>query len=118
MTERDLGRQRALREQLLLSVEIGEHRVQERARCATPDLDAPPLLRGQEIRQRIEDPRTVAALLVGVHVVGDAVLDDHAPRELGGAPRGARIVLEHAVESASASGSTHVGVLIPSNSSS
>ena len=35
---------------------------------------------------------------IGVHVVGDAVLDDHAPRELGGAARGSRIVLEYAVD--------------------
>ena len=98
MSERDLRRQRALRKQLLRTIQIREHRVQERRTLRDACLDVLPLLRRHEIRQRIEDPGAVAALRVRVHVIGDAVLDDHAPRELGGAARGARIVLEYAVD--------------------
>jgi len=98
MSERDLRGQRALCKQLLRPIQIREHRVQERRALRDACLDVLPLLRRQEIRQRIEDPGAVPALRVGVHVIRDAVLDDHAPRELGGAAGGARIVLENAVD--------------------
>ena len=41
---------------------------------------APLLLREYE-RQRVESPRAVRALRIGIDVIGNAVLDDQAPRE-------------------------------------
>jgi hypothetical protein len=98
MAERDLGREPALREQLLPAVQIAQHSVQQARALRDARLDPPPLRRAQDERQGIENPRAIPALRVGVYIVGDAVLDDHAPREFGGAPRSLRVVLEHAVD--------------------
>jgi len=47
-----------------------------------PALDHLPLGGGQQDGQRIEHPRAVAALGIRIHVIGNAVLDDQAAREL------------------------------------
>jgi hypothetical protein len=51
---------------------------------------------GNKIGQRIENPGTVAALPIGIHIVGDAVLNDHAAREFHGVPSCASVVFENA----------------------
>ena len=98
MTERYLRGECPLREPLLPTVQIGEHRVQQSSALRDSRLDPLPLRGAQQERQRIENPRTISSLGVGVHVVSDAVLDDHAARELGGAPRRPCIVLEDTVD--------------------
>src|ERR1700722_5280127 len=94
MTEWNFRRQGALRKQFLLAVEIGQHGVQEACALRNAGLNRLPFLCGDEIWKRIENPWTIAALAIGIHVVGDAVLDDHAPRKFAGAPRGSCIVFE------------------------
>ncbi len=88
MTERQLRRNDALREQLLRAVEIGEQRIEQLRPLRDARLDPPPLARRNEERQEIERPRTIAALRIGVDVVGDAVLDDEPARKLDAAARG------------------------------
>jgi hypothetical protein len=52
-------------------------------------------MRGNQIRQRIEDPWAVPALSIGIHVIGNAILDDHAPGKFRGTPGGSGVVFEN-----------------------
>ena len=95
MTERDLGGQCSSGQELLLSIKIGQHRVQQARALRNARFDRLPFLGGNEIRQWIENPRTVSTFQIGIHIVSDAVLDNHAPREFGGAPGGSCVVFEN-----------------------
>ena len=88
MAERQLGGHVPFGEQPLRTVQVRQQRIQQARALRDARLDGLPLGRRQHERQRIERPGTIGALRIGVHVVGDAVLDDEPARELERAAHG------------------------------
>jgi hypothetical protein len=69
-------RQRAVLEQLLRAIEVAEHGVEQARALGDRAGELLPLGRRQDQGQRIDLPRPVGALRIGIDVVGDAVLED------------------------------------------
>ena len=91
-------RQQPLGEQALFAIEVGEHRVHQCCALGDRGGDFGPLVGCDDQRQRVERPRAIGALGIGIDVVGDAVFLD-APVDEGQAlvhlfRRGAVKVLE------------------------
>ena len=90
---------------VLLPIEIDQHRIQKPRALGDSGLDrsaTPPRSRDSGKGSRIHGRSRPCG--IGVDVVGDAVLDDHPPRQFGGATRRLRIILGNARRSASANG--------------
>ena len=88
MAEGQLGGDVTFGQQPLRAIEVGQQRVQQARALRDARLDGLPLRGRQYERQRIQRPGPIGALRVGVDVVGDAVLDDQAARQLERAPHG------------------------------
>jgi len=71
-------RQQALGEQSLFAVEVGQHRVHQRGTLGDRRRNLGPFVGRDDQRQRVERPRTIGTLGVGINVVGDAVFLDAA----------------------------------------
>ena len=84
------GRDRAALHQRLRAVKIAEDAVEQLGALLDPRRDAVPFLGRQHERDRVDFPRPVHALRIGVDVVGDAVLADLA---LGERQRVAHVAL-------------------------
>src|SRR5262249_34501783 len=82
LSEHERGRQEAVGEQLLRSVQIGEDGVEETCALRDGGRDRPPLLRWKNQRKDVELPRTGRAFGIGVYVVADAVRGDGVVNEL------------------------------------
>ena len=90
MSERQFRRHQAFGDEPLWPVKIREQRLQSARALRHAAFNLAPLILRDDKRQRIERPRTVRSLRIGVDVVGDAVLDDQPPRQLERAPRDLR----------------------------
>ena len=88
MAERQFGRDMPFGQQPLPPIEVGQHRVEQPRTLRDARFDCLPLRGRQYERQRIQRPGPVGALRVGVDVVGDAVLDHQAARQLERAAHG------------------------------
>ena len=82
MAEDELGGHHPFFQEMLRAVEIGEEGVEDPQALADPRFDSPPIVRRDDQRDRIEDPRTLPPLGILVDVVGDAVVADQPPRLL------------------------------------
>ena len=88
VTEGQLRRDQTFGEQALRTVEVAEQGIEQSRALHDTLLNPAPLVLGDDQRQRIQCPRPIGALRIGVDVVGNAVLDDQAARELERAARG------------------------------
>ena len=78
VAEHHRRRDRAAAQQILRAVDVLEHAVEQLGALRDAGLDLGPLGGCDQERQRVDFPRPVGALGVGIHVVGDAVLADLA----------------------------------------
>ena len=75
-------------QQVLLTVDVGQHRVEQPRPLFHPGLDPGPLLRRDQQRQQLQRPRTRAVATFGVDVVGRAVLAHNGAAHGPGGRRG------------------------------
>ncbi len=75
-------RQQPLGEQFLLAVEIGQDGVEQPGTLGNGGGNPGPFVVRNDQRQRVERPRTIGPLGIGIDVVGDAVFLDPAVYEL------------------------------------
>ena len=84
VAEDQLGGQQTSAQQLAGAVEVGEDQVEQLGPLDHAELDAGPLVAGQQHRDRVEGPggngrgRGVGGIVVAVDVVGDAVVVEQA----------------------------------------
>lgn len=76
------GRQQTFGEELLLAIEIGQHGIEQGGTLGDCRRYLGPFVGRDNQRQRIERPRPVGAVRIGIDVVGDAIFLDAPVDEL------------------------------------
>ncbi len=79
VSEHQRRRQVAVLEQVLRAVQIAEQRVEQSGALGDGERNLVPFRLREDHRQRVEFPRPVGALRIGIDVVGDPVLQDPPP---------------------------------------